>query len=515
MTAPIWMASPPEVHSALLSSGPGPESLLAAAGAWDSLSAEYASAAAELSGLLGAVQAGAWQGPSAEQYVAAHAPYLAWLMQASTDSAGVAAQHEAAATAYTVALAAMPTSLELTSNHVVHGVLVATNFFGINLIPIALNEADYVRMWIQAAATMGLYQATAGVALALAPRTTPAPPVVTPGGEAAPASADAAANAAPAADSGSQLNIVDTIVGWLESYVKALPDGDAIWNFLTHPVEEIQQILMDFATNPQAALVTWGPLLFALGYQAFFQPFGYTFWGVALSSPAWLSAGLGVGVSMLGLLGLLNLDALPDLAPAQPIPSGAEQHNWPAAGLGSTVAGPAGAPASATVAGAPAAPAATAAPATAGLAYAVAAPGDWGPSLAPTVGGRSGVKAPAATIAAPGVAAVSKAQSRARRRRRAEVRDFGDEFLDMDSDIGVTPDYGPDDGLDDGVQPSDRGAGPLGFAGTAIREPALQAAGLSMLAGDEFGGGPRMPMMPGTWEYRRDGPEAGRGGPES
>lgn len=476
MIAPIWMASPPEVHSALLSSGPGPGSLLAAAAAWTSLSTEYASAAGELTTVLGAVQAGSWQGPSAEQYVAAHAPYLAWLALASANSAGAAAQHETAAAAYTAALAVMPTLPELAANHMIHGVLVATNFFGINTIPIALNEADYVRMWIQAATTMATYHAVSGTALASAPRTTPAPQVVKPGvGE--------SNNASTLQNSPVQAQ------SWLSDLLKSLRDM----------LNQLKDMFPFLLANPLV-------LAFFVGYQVFFNLIGWPTWAMILSAPILLPLLIGLGVNSL-------MTATPPAPIAVPAVAGppvaAAARSMPVVGLAPGVAAPAATPASAPAAGAAAGAAPAAAPAAAGFGYAVAGFGpEGGPG--PTLHDREGAKSPASHIAAAAAAGASSRQkTRARRRRRAAIYDHADEFADMNVEVDPDWDAGPVKEPVAAAVASENGAGRLGFAGTEGKDTIGDAAGLTTLTGNGFGGGPVMPMVPGSWQP--DGPAESNG----
>src|SRR6202020_822295 len=71
-------------------------------------------------------------------------------------------------------------------------------------------------------------------------------------------------------------------------------------NFLTDIFNQLVQLFQDPTGTLSSVFANpseWFPLLFFIGYEAFFIPFGTTFWSVLLSSPAWLLLILGVALS--------------------------------------------------------------------------------------------------------------------------------------------------------------------------------------------------------------------------
>jgi hypothetical protein len=81
-------------------------------------------------------------------------------------------------------------------------------------------------------------------------------------------------------------------------------------------------------------------------------------------------------------------------------------------------------------------------------------------------------------------------------------RGYRYEFLDAEPETGADRTPGSEHPAAETSTASARGAGLLGFAGAArgLTGPTAEAAGLAALAGGEFGGGPRTPMVPRTWQ---------------
>ena len=168
-------ALPPEINSARMYSGPGSESMIAAAAAWDELATELYSVATSYASVISGLAA-AWTGPAATSMAQAAAPYMAWLSATAGQAEQAAIRPKAAAGAYEAAFMATVPPPVIEANRAQLLLLVATNVLGQNTPAIAATEAQYDEMWAQDAAVMYGY---AGASAAAATLTPFGPPPVT------------------------------------------------------------------------------------------------------------------------------------------------------------------------------------------------------------------------------------------------------------------------------------------------------------------------------------------------
>jgi len=159
-----FAAQPPEVISAKIHSGPGTESLLTAATAWEGLAGELQSTAANFQSVVSGLTGGDWEGPSAAAAAAAAAPYVSWLSTTAAQAEQSASQARAAASAYETALAATVPPAEVTANRIQLASLLQTNIFGQNTSAIAATEAEYGQMWAQDVAALFGYAGSSSAA---------------------------------------------------------------------------------------------------------------------------------------------------------------------------------------------------------------------------------------------------------------------------------------------------------------------------------------------------------------
>jgi PPE-repeat protein len=362
-------------------------------------------------------------------------------------------------------------------------------------------------MWIEGAATMAQYELTSVSAVASAPQTGAPPQILKP-----------IVSNDSSDTGGSTLRIVDNDAG--------NPYNRSWWtNRFLEFSDTLERDILEFPQNPSGAitqLVSDIPGLVAdeVGHAAeVYLAFSPEINALALTLSAANPGFLG-GLAGLSGLGGIQPDAVAvAAAPTPETPSVPVTSSSPVV---STAAAPSPAPSSAPASAPVATPATAPAPGAPppppvgveGAAYPYLVGG-------PTVGASTGMgtsaqrKAPEPDIAAAAAAAGASAREkeRARGRRRAAMNDHlrGYRYEFLDSDSGADPDPFADRvTLATSAVASGQGAGTLGFAGTAAKEADIAAAGLATLAGDGFGGGPSVPMVPRTWEPEQR--ELGEGG---
>ncbi|ORA25973.1 PPE family protein [Mycobacterium angelicum] len=354
-----FAALPPEINSARMYVGAGPEPMVTAAAAWAGLAAELKSTAASYSAVVDELTGGPWFGPSSMSMAAAAIPYVSWMTTTAGQAELTANQLGAAVAAYEAAFAATVPPAEIEVNRALLASLVATNLVGQNTPAIASAEAQYAQMWAQDAAAMYSYAGASSAATTLQAFTSP-PHTTDPAGPAAQAAAvgSQAASTGTTQSALSQLAAVPNLLNQLST--GTFPGSDALLAFFnSYPVQAFEQVSEDtlglgilsygvnFAisgvllTAAPAIAVAFNPLAAALSAPAAAavsdvsgDGLGSTFVG----SPEGVSAGLGSATTV-GKLSVPPSWGTTGTAPAIRLAATA----LPTPGLdGSPQAGPAG-----------------------------------------------------------------------------------------------------------------------------------------------------------------------------
>src|ERR1700756_934121 len=117
---------PPEITSALIHSGPGAESLIAASGAWQQLGINLEDSAENYAAALSSLGE-TWYGPSSAAIFQAVEPYLTLLQTTAQPAPQIASSAMAAAAAFNSVSATVVPTAQVTANRLQLAQLVATN----------------------------------------------------------------------------------------------------------------------------------------------------------------------------------------------------------------------------------------------------------------------------------------------------------------------------------------------------------------------------------------------------
>ncbi len=190
---------PPEVTSALIHSGPGAGSLIAASTMWHQLGAELEDSARGYASVLSSLT-NAWHGSSSAAMLTAVEPYITWLGLTAQQCQLIGSSVQAVVAAFELTHFTVVHPALVAANRTRLAQLLATNFFGVNLPAIAETEAEYQAMWVNNSTAMYRYATTSASAV-VPPQFSPPPPIANPAGSAIPAGVASAAAGAPVGSS--------------------------------------------------------------------------------------------------------------------------------------------------------------------------------------------------------------------------------------------------------------------------------------------------------------------------